>query len=63
MRYANDPRQNRLFDVFEEILSPLAYKQLLGGWQHVFRETILQLMPVDTVKELSDHIHTNHLIL
>jgi hypothetical protein len=23
---------------------------LLGGWQHVFRETILQLMPVDAVK-------------
>ncbi len=31
MRYANDPRQNRLFDVFEEILSPLAYKVLRPG--------------------------------
>ena len=50
MQYLNDPRQNRLFDVYEGILSPLAYKQLLGGWQHVFRETILRLMPVDTVK-------------
>jgi len=50
MQHFNDPRQNRLFDVYEGILSPLAYRQLLGGWQHVFRETILQLMPVDTVK-------------
>jgi len=28
MRYVNDPRQNRLFDVFEEILSPPAYTLL-----------------------------------
>ena len=49
MRYANDPRQNRVFDVFEEILSPLAYKELLAGWQHLFRQTILELMPVDAI--------------
>ena len=54
MRYANDPRQNRLFDVFEEILSPLAYKELLAGWQHLFRQTILERMPVDPVKEHFD---------
>ncbi len=42
MRYANDPRQNRLFDVFEEILSPLAYKELLAGWQHLFRHVLRQ---------------------
>jgi len=56
MRYANDPRQDRLFDVFEEILSPLAYKELLGGWQHLFRQTILERMPVDTVKEHFDPV-------
>ncbi len=56
MQHFNDPRQNRLFDVFEKILSPLAYKQLLCGWQHVFRETILRLMPVDTVKEHFDPV-------
>ncbi len=50
MRYVNDPRQNRLFDLFEDILSPLAYKELLAGWQHLFRQTILGLMPVETVK-------------
>lgn len=54
MRHLNDPRQNRLFDVYENILSPLAYDQLLVGWQHVFRETILRLMPVDAVKEHFD---------
>ena len=56
MRYVNDPRQNRLFDVFEGILSPLAYKELLAGWQHLFRETILELMPVGTVKEHFDPV-------
>jgi hypothetical protein len=56
MRYINDPRQNRLFDVFENILSPLAHAQLLGGWQHVFRETILRIMPVDNVKKHFDPV-------
>jgi len=56
MRYTNDPRQNRLFDVFESILSPLAYKELLAGWQHLFRQTILELMPVGTVKEHFDPV-------
>ena len=31
MRYINDPRQNRLFDIFDDILSPLAYKELQAG--------------------------------
>jgi len=56
MQYINDPRQNRLFDVFEKILSPLAYKQLQSGWQRLFRETILELMPVNTVKEHFDPV-------
>jgi hypothetical protein len=56
MQYTNDPRQNRLFDIFEAILSPLAYKELLAGWQHLFRQTILELMPVGTVKEHFDPV-------
>jgi len=51
MRYVNDPRQNRLFDVFQEIPSPLAYQDLLSGWQYLFRQMILELMPVGAVKE------------
>ena len=54
MQYVNDPRQNRLFDVFLGILSPLAYKELRAGWQHLFRQTVLELMPVDTVKKHFD---------
>lgn len=50
MRNIVDPRQKRLFDVFEGILSPLAYQRLRNGWQHVFRETLLELMPVDALK-------------
>lgn len=56
MRYVNDPRQSRLFDIFEGVLSPLAYKELLAGWQHLFRQTILDLMPVDTVKKHFDPV-------
>jgi hypothetical protein len=56
MRYMNDPRQSRLFDIFEGILSPLGYKDLLAGWQYLFRQTILGLMPVDTVKKHFDPV-------
>ena len=56
MRYINNPRQSRLFDIFEGVLSPLAYKELLAGWQSLFRQTILGLMPVDTVKKHFDPV-------
>ena len=49
MRYANDPGQERLFDVFQTILHPIAYKRIRGGWQHLFRERSLELTPVKTV--------------
>lgn len=51
MRYVNNPRQTRLIDPFEDILSPLAYRQLKRDWQHLFRETVLELMPVDALKK------------
>jgi len=54
MRFKNSPQQNRLFDVFQGILSPLAYKALLGGWEHVFRRTLLGLMPVRVVEDHFD---------
>ena len=54
MQYLNDPRQTRLIDPFENILSPLAYKQLKVGWQHLFRETVLELMPVEALKKHFD---------
>ena len=54
MRNLNDPRQTALFDLFEEILSPVAYRKLKNGWQHLFRCAILKLMPVG---KLAEHFH------
>ena len=51
MQYFNNPRQTRLIDLFENIFSPLAYRQLKSGWQHLFRETVLELMPVGVLKQ------------
>ncbi len=45
MRNLNDPRQSQLFDVFQDILSPVAYRRLTNSWQNLFRCDILQLMP------------------
>lgn len=44
-----DPRQEPLFDPFEHVFSPLAYKAILKGWQGVFRHVILELMPAEAV--------------
>jgi len=52
VQYLEDPRQTELFDVFEGILSPVAYQKLRGGWQHLFRCVILQLMPA---RQLAEH--------
>jgi len=54
VRYMNDPTQTALFDVFEEILSPVAYRKLQSGWQHLFRCAILKLMPAG---KLAEHFH------
>ena len=49
-----DPRQSGLFDVFADILSPVAYRKLQSGWQHLFRTAILGRMPAG---KLGDHFH------
>lgn len=54
MRYLEDPRQGGLFDVFADILSPVAYRRLTSGWQHVFRQAILKLMPAGKLAEHFD---------
>jgi len=54
VRYLNDPRQNELFDVFEDILGPVAYRQLTSGWQQLFRCALLKLMPAE---KLAEHFH------
>ena len=54
MRYLEDPRQSVLFDVYAGILSPMAYRRLTGGWQHLFRCAVLKLMPAGTLAEHFD---------
>ena len=54
MRYLEDPRQNELFDVFADILSPVADRRLTSGWQHVFQQAILKLMPAGKLAEHFD---------
>lgn len=54
MPYLEDPRQTDLFDVFADILSPVAYRRLMSGWQHLFRCAILKLMPAGKLAEHFD---------
>jgi hypothetical protein len=49
-----NPRQTRLFDPFDSVLTEKTRKCLLGGWPGVFRHVILELMPVDAVREHFD---------
>lgn len=49
-----NPQQIRLFDPFDSILTAKTRKRLLDGWQGVFRHVILELMPVDAVRERFD---------
>lgn len=49
MRYEVDPRQNRLFDSFAPVLSDVAYRYLAKTWYGVFREVILEFMPVNEI--------------
>jgi len=44
-----DPRQTRLFDPFDKVLTERTRRRLLDGWPGVFRHIILELMPVETV--------------
>ena len=45
----NNPRQELLFDPYENLFSPLAYKTIRIGWQGVFRHVILELLPADAL--------------
>jgi len=56
MRNIADPRQQRLFDPFYGLFSPIALRLLETGWQGVFRHVILELLPV---AELSQHFHSS----
>jgi len=49
-----NPQQTRLFDPFDSVLTEKTRKRLLDGWPGVFRHIILQLMPVDALREHFD---------
>ena len=52
MRHSVDPRQGRLFDPFDGLIPPLGRKRIDKGWQSIFRNSLLHLMPV---RELAEH--------
>jgi len=54
MRYIVNPRQTSLCDPFEHVLAPLARKRLETGWQGIFRNVILELMPADALADSFD---------
>ena len=49
-----DPKQTRLFDSFDSILTDKTRKRLIEGWQGVFHNVILELMPVEQISEHFD---------
>jgi len=49
MRTLRDPRQTRLFDPFDPVLTERTRQALLGDWQGVFRHVLLELMPVEVL--------------
>ncbi len=49
-----DPRQTRLFDPFDAVLTKTARRRLEENWPGVFRHVILELMPVETLR---GHFH------
>ncbi|NOQ23259.1 MAG: hypothetical protein GQ565_11505, partial [Candidatus Aegiribacteria sp.] len=51
MKYIKDPGQRHLFDPFERLFSPLAIKTIQNGWQGLFREVILELMPAQLIAD------------
>lgn len=49
------PKQQRLFDPFEGVIGPMGRKMIENGWQGLFREVLLEQMPIALIGEgLSD---------
>jgi hypothetical protein len=47
MRKIRNPRQTRLFDPFDPVLTARTRQALLADWPGVFRHVLLELMPVE----------------
>jgi hypothetical protein len=50
MKTIRNPSEQRLFDPFEGVISQTGWKQIKSGWQSLFRDVLLEQMPV---KQLS----------
>ncbi len=49
------PSQQRLFDPFEGVIGPMGRKMIDNGWQGLFRQVLLEQIPVGLICEgLSD---------
>ena len=51
MRTIRDPSQKRLFDPFDGVIGKAGWNLIAGGWQSLFRETLLEQMPVERIAE------------
>ena len=49
MKTIHDPGQVRLFDPFEGVISRTGWKQIESGWQSLFRDVLLEQMPVQRI--------------
>ena len=45
VRNVRDPRQTRLFDLFERVISQVGWKRSQTGWQGVLRHGVLHQLP------------------
>ena len=54
MRHSVDPRQIQLFNPFLDIIPPLGRQRIDSGWQGIFRNCLLELMPV---RQIGEHFH------
>lgn len=55
MKTIRKPSQQRLFDPFEGVIGEAGRKQIANGWQSLFREALLEQMPVEKIsQDMSD---------
>jgi hypothetical protein len=55
MKTIRDPSQQRLFDPFDGVIGATGRKHIENGWQSLFREAVLEKMPVAEIsKDMSD---------
>ncbi len=52
MRHWVEPRQQIFFDPFAGIISPAGWNRIADGWQGVFRELVLEQLPIERLGRL-----------